>query len=187
MKKYFILFTICIITSSLSAQEGDAYTNIENLFNSHGTIKESNIFYKEGKNYQNPFRRIDFSYAKYEKLEDNTIVYGIKLACITDYLTKQNRLFYIYLDTDEVSKFILWLKDMQSKIPELSEFERTYYVPIKGSSMFAVFKENDKNYIQFVPNKHDLSTAVSFDFKVLEDLLYFLGEVKKTDNYNAMN
>ena len=89
MKKYFILFCIYIITSNLSAQESDQYTNVENLFNSPGTIKESNIFYKAGKNYQNPFRRIDFSYAKYEKLEDEIIVYGVKLACITDYITKQ--------------------------------------------------------------------------------------------------
>lgn len=182
MKKIFTLIIIYLIASNLYAQGSDQYTNIEKLFNSPGIIKESNIFYKEGKNYQNPFRRIDFSYNKYENLEDSTIVYGVKLACITDYLTKQNRLFYIYLHTDEVDKFIHWLKDMQSKTPELSQYERMYYVPSKGSSMYAVFKENNKNYIQFIPNKHDLSTAVSFDFKVLEDLLYFLVEVKKEEN-----
>ena len=179
MKKLIVLFSAILFLGQLSAQEDRQFSNVELFITKPGrNYLESVEIYKPGKQIQSPYRRLDFMYVKYKDLDNDSVMYGIRLLCITDYLTNQNRIYNSILDSDEIDPLIKWIKYAREKASTLVEYQTISYVSKKGLLMFSVFSENKKVYFRLTNNKYYFSTAIFFDMVVLDNFLTFLEEIK---------
>lgn len=177
MKKIPYLLILILITSNLFAQSVNTLTDTEYFITQAGSILETNLLYKSGKQYQNPYRKIDFSLSEYTNLDNDSVIKGIKLLCITDYLTKQTRSYYSFLDVTEINKLLDWIVTVE-QTPLLKNNQAIYYIPTKGKLMLSVINSNGKKQFQYFYNKYDYSTAVNFNMEVIQSLQDFLFETK---------
>ena len=179
MKKIIVLISLVLFLGQLCAEEETQISNAELFITKPGRNYLENVeIYKPGKQIQSPYRRLDFMYVKYKDLDNDSVLYGIRLICITDYLTNQNRIYNSILDTDEIDPLIKWIKYAQEKASTLVEYQTISHVSKKGLLMFGIFKENKKVYFRLTNNKYQFSTAIFFDMAVLDDLMTFLEEIK---------
>lgn len=176
MKTIYLFIGFIFLTSFTFAQEKNVITDIERFITQPGSILETNLLHKNGKQYQNPYRKIDFSLAEYANMTNDSVIKGIKLMCITDYITNQTRIYYSFIDIAELDRLLNWIETAK-KTPLLKKDQAIYFIPEKGKLMLGVIKSDGKKYFQYFNNKYDYSTSVHFDMDVLHSFQEFLNKV----------
>jgi len=176
MKTFISYLVFATIASTMFAQNVESITNIETFITQSGSKLETILLHKNSKQYQNPYRKIDFSLIQITNIVNDSIMHGIKLMCITDYLTKQTRVYYSFLDFNEINSLLDWIETVK-RTPLLKQDQAFYFIPKKGKCMFCIINNNDRKYFQFIQNKNDLSTAVYFDMEVFNIFEEFLNNV----------
>ncbi|NVO09739.1 MAG: hypothetical protein HXX16_07255 [Bacteroidales bacterium] len=180
MRRLIVSFGLVLFFGQLFAQDNLGQFSNAELFitRPNRNYIESFEIYKPGKQFQNPYRRLDFIFMKYKDLDNDSIIYGIRLVCLTDYLSKDTKTYNSILDMDEIDSLIKWIKFSKEKASELVEYQTISHVTKKGLLMFGIFNEKGKLYFRLTNNKYDFGTAIFFDLSVLDNFLAFLEEVK---------
>ena len=180
-----MLLGAILLIGQLFAQENrQAYSNVELFITEPGrSYSESFEIYKKGKNFQSPFRKLNFVLVKYKDLDNDSVMYGVRLFCIHNYPSSSNsspnyKILNSVFDIGEIESLISWIKLAQGKVPEIIENQTISYVLEKGPLMFGVFKERKKVYFRITFNKYDFSSAIFFNISVLDSFLVFLEEVQ---------